>query len=227
MWRFAYAAVFMAALLLVAADRRAEALRLPPEVAGSLQASGEPPHQVAGDLQASGTQTPVTRAVTYLAAEVPKWRREHPCYSCHNNGDAVRALLAAAGRGVGTGGAIGDAIDDTLAWLATLERWDSNAGRGGSEDLPLGRIQFASTLLSMVAFGRAPQDALDRAAAMLVAHQGTDGSWRLSESQILGGATFYGTSLATAMAHRVLSRATTDSSTLPRAKAAAWLRAAN
>ena len=161
--------------------------------------------------------------MTYLAAEVPKWRREHPCYSCHNNGDAVRALLAAAGRGH----AMGDALDDTLAWLATPERWDSNAGRGGSEDLPLGRIQFASTLLSMVAFGRAPQDALDRAAAMLVAHQGPDGSWRLSESQLLGGATFYGTSLATAMAHRVLSRATSDSATLPRAKAAAWLRSAN
>jgi squalene cyclase len=175
---------------------------------------------VAGSLQASA---PEARAVTYLAAEVPKWRREHPCYSCHNNGDAVRALLAAAGRGH----AMGNAIDDTLAWLATPERWDANAGRGGSEDLPLGRIQFASTLLSMVAFARAPQEALDRAAAMLLAHQGAEGSWRLSESQILGGATFYGTSLATAMAHRVLSRASTDATQLPRAKAAAWLRAAN
>jgi hypothetical protein len=162
------------------------------------------------------------RAVSYLTVEVPTWRREHPCYSCHNNGDAVRALLAAAGKGH----AVGTSIDDTLSWLATPERWDANAGRGGSEDLPLGRIQFASTLLSMVAFNRAPQDALDRAAAMLVAHQGENGSWRLSESQVLGGATFYGTSLATALAHRVLSRASTDALRLPRARAAAWLRAA-
>lgn len=163
------------------------------------------------------------RAVAYLSAEVPRWRQEHPCYSCHNNGDAVRALLAAAGRGH----AVGNALDDTLAWLATPERWDSNARRGGSEELPLGRIQFASTLLSMVAFGRAPQEALDRAAALLAVHQRADGSWRLSESQILGGATFYGTSLATALAHRVLARATTDPSRLPRAKAAAWLRTAS
>ena len=179
----------------------------------------------AAGLVVSAQSEPTTkmveaRAVAYLAAEVPKWRREHACYSCHNNGDAVRALLAAAGRGH----AMGDALDDTLSWLATPERWESNARRGGSEELPLGRIQFASTLVSMVAFGRASQDALDRAATMLIAHQGDDGSWRLSESQILGGATFYGTSLATAMAHRVLSRATTEAARLPRAKAAAWLR---
>lgn len=173
--------------------------------------------------QSEPARTPEARAVIYLTAEVPKWRREHPCYSCHNNGDAVRALLAAAGRGH----AIGDAMDDTLAWLATPERWDANAGRGGSEDLPLGRIQFASTLLSMVAFGRAPQDALDRAAAMLITHQRADGAFRLSDSQILGGATFYGTSLATAMAHRVLSRTSTEAARLPRAKAAAWLRTAS
>jgi squalene cyclase len=176
----------------------------------------------AAGVASQAPPTPAARAVGYLAVEVPKWRQEHACYSCHNNGDAVRALLAAAGKGHATG----TAMDDTLAWLATPERWDSNAGRGGSEDLPLGRIQFASTLLSMVAFGRAPQAALDRAAAMLVVHQGENGSWRLSESQVLGGATFYGTSLATALAHRVLARASTEGLRLPRAKAGAWLRAA-
>ena len=30
---------------------------------------------------------------------------------------------------------VGSSIDDTLAWLATPERWDSNAQRGGSDDL--------------------------------------------------------------------------------------------
>jgi hypothetical protein len=174
-------------------------------------------------VSSQAAPTAEARAVAYLTVEVPKWRREHPCYSCHNNGDAVRALLAAAGKGH----ASGDAMDDTLAWLVTPERWDANAGRGGSEDLPLGRIQFASTLLSMVALGRAPQDALDRAAAMLVAHQGENGSWRLSASQVLGGATFYGTALATAMAHRVLSRASTEALRVPRARAGAWLRAAS
>lgn len=160
------------------------------------------------------------RAVAYLSTEVPHWRREHPCYSCHNNGDAARALVAAAARRH----SVGNAIDDTLAWLATPERWDSNAQRGVSEDLPLARIQFASALASMVTAGRTTPDALDRASALLVVHQKDDGSWRLSESQVLGGATFYGTALATAMARRALARARTDAVRGPLAKADAWLR---
>ena len=163
------------------------------------------------------------RAVEYLAIEVPRWRREHSCYSCHNNGDATRALIAASARGH----AVGDAIDDTLTWLAMPERWDGSARRGGSEDMPLARIQFASALASMVAVERGTQDALDRAVELLVVDQEDDGAWRLSESQIIGGATFYGTSLATAMARRILAGARTDAVQGPRARAGAWLSTTN
>ncbi|MBI4264688.1 MAG: hypothetical protein HY657_09950 [Acidobacteria bacterium] len=175
-----------------------------------------------GQPQTPAAATPEARAVAYLAAEVPRWRREHPCYSCHNNGDAARALMSASG----LGHRIGNALDDTLAWIVTPERWDSNARRGGSEELPLARIQFATTLASMVAWGRASQDALDEAAARLVGHQQEDGSWRLSDTQIIGGATFYGTSLATALARRVLARASTEDVQRPLALADAWLRTA-
>lgn len=169
-------------------------------------------------------QTPaspvVDRAVSYLVAEVPRWRQEHPCYSCHNNGDAARALVTAAGNGY----QVGSSIDDTVAWISTPERWDSNARRGGSEELPLARIQFASALMSMVAWGRAGPDAVERAAALLVGHQRDDGSFRLSDSQILGNATFYGTALATSMAHRVLAAAKTDAAKNAAARARGWLR---
>jgi hypothetical protein len=163
------------------------------------------------------------RAVAYLSIEVPRWHREHQCYSCHNNGDATRALIAASARGH----AVGDAIEDTLAWLSTPERWDSNARRGGSEELPLARIQFASALASMAAVGRATPAALDQAAPLLIVHQHDDGSWRLSDSQMLGGATFYGTSLATAMARRGLAGAKTDAVQRALAKSGAWLRTVN
>jgi hypothetical protein len=167
-------------------------------------------------------RTAEARAVAYLSAEVPRWRREHPCYSCHNNGDALRALVAAASRGH----AVDDAIADTAAWLAEPERWDSNELRGGSEDLPLARIQFASALAALVEAGRAAPAALERAAALVVMHQREDGSWRLSESQILGGPTFYGTSLATAMARRTLAAAGAEPARRPLSAASEWLRAA-
>ena len=35
------------------------------------------------------------RAVAFLSVEVPKWHGENRCFSCHNNGDAVRALVQA------------------------------------------------------------------------------------------------------------------------------------
>ncbi len=170
--------------------------------------------------QTGAPAAPEARAVTYLAAEVPRWRREHPCYSCHNNGDATRALLAATARGH----LVGTALDDTLAWLATPERWEQNASRGGSEELPLARIQFAGALVSMADAGRASQDALNRAAELLIPHQQADGSWQLNASQLLGGATFYGQSLATVSARRVLARAQSDTARASRARADAWLR---
>ena len=119
---------------------------------------------------------------------------------------------------------IGTALDDTLAWLATPERWEQNPRRGGSEELPLARIQFAGALVSMADAGRASQDALDGAAELLIPHQQADGSWQLNESQILGGATSYGRALATASARRVLARAQSDTAGASRARADAWLR---
>ena len=175
---------------------------------------------VTPDQPQADTRAATARTVAYLRTEVPRWRLEHPCYSCHNNGDATRALLAASARGH----VVADAIGDTVAWLATPERWDSNARRGGSEEQPLARIQFASALASMVAAGRAEAAALDRAAGLLVVHQQDDGSWRMSDTQIVGGATFYGTSLATAMARRILVRAKVASVQSSLAKASGWLR---
>ncbi len=158
--------------------------------------------------------------MAYLTAEVPRWRREHPCYSCHNNGDATRALLAAAAQGH----QVGTALDDTIAWLAAPERWEANGTRGGSEDLPLARIQFASALGAMADAGRTDAQALDRAAALVASHQGADGSWVLNPSQTIGGATFYGRALATAMARRALARSTTPAARAAVGRADAWLR---
>ena len=113
----------------------------------------------------------------------------------------------------------------TTPWLGSPRLSDGTPPRrGGSEELPLARIQFAGALTSLVDAGRVKADTLGRAAALLIVHQRDDGSWRLSESQIVGGATFYGTTLATAMARRSLARARTDAVQRPLAMASAWLR---
>src|SRR5688572_28775717 len=123
-----------------------------------------------------------TRAVAFLAREVPKWKTENDCYSCHNNGDAARALIVATRRGH----EVGTALDDTLAWLRQPARWNHNKTTGGIDDKALARVQFAGALRLAVEAGRADRAALAAAAPLLAADQGEDGSWQLDSSQSLG-----------------------------------------
>ena len=176
---------------------------------------------VAGQVQPAPSAE--ARAVAYLSGEVPRWRREHPCYSCHNNGDATRALIAAARRGHSTG----DAVIDTVTWLARPERWDDNAQGGGIDDKPLARIQFASALHAAVDGGLAPDTALATAARIVAADQAADGSWRLDSSQSLGSPATYGTALATWSARRTLVRSGRPELAASIARADRWLRGLN
>jgi hypothetical protein len=163
------------------------------------------------------------RAVAFLAREVPRWKAENDCYSCHNNGDAARALIAAAARGH----AVGAAMDDTLEWLRHPLRWNDNKTQGGIDDKPLARIQFASALRLAVEAGRAPREALQDAVRIVAADQQPDGSWRLDTSQSLGSPATYGTALATAVARLALAAAPGDDSRRTLDRADAWLRSAS
>jgi hypothetical protein len=165
--------------------------------------------------------SPESRAVAFLAIEVPRWRREHPCYSCHNNGDAARALLTAARHGH----ALGDALDDTLAWLRDPKRWNDKMPKGGVDDKPLARIQFAGALMLAVRNVHADRAVLIEAAQLVAADQRADGSWQLDSSQSLGSPTTYGTTLATSSALRVLRSADAAAFLPAITKGSAWLRA--
>src|SRR5688572_30491849 len=68
------------------------------------------------------------RAVEFLKREVPAWSRENGCFSCHNNGDAARALYAATRSGHRVPAA---ALTDTTAWVAQPRRWEHNKGDPG------------------------------------------------------------------------------------------------
>ena len=142
----------------------------------------------------------IARGVDYLTVEVPKWKTEHPCYSCHNNGDATRALLTAGARGYD----IGTSLDDTLAFLKQPSQWDQNKAPVGVDNKGLARVQFAAALALAERHGKAASTDLEAAAKLLVADQKPDGSWQLDDSQSLGSPVNYGTILATWSARSTL-----------------------
>src|SRR5438105_8505203 len=88
--------------------------------------------------------TPEQRAVEFLSREVPQWRPKNGCYSCHNNGDAARALYAARRAGFAVPA---EALRQTDAWLKEPGRWDQNGGDERFNNKGLARIQFSSALL--------------------------------------------------------------------------------
>ena len=143
--------------------------------------------------KADPTAVPIAKGVDYLKTEVPKWKAEHPCYSCHNNGDATRALLVAGSKGY----ELGTAVDDTLAFLKQPATWDQNKAPSGVDNKALARVQFTSALALAERYGKAPTSALEAAAKLLVADQKADGSWQLDQSESLGSPVTYGTILAT------------------------------
>ncbi len=134
--------------------------------------------------------TPVERALDYLAREVPRWKAENGCYSCHNNGDAARALMA-GGRGA--------AIADTLAWLSKPEAWDQQQTDAAFRDKDLARVQFAFALTEAVERGLVrDREALRRAAALLP---------EIKEDSEIGSPATYGQALSLAASIRVMRAA--------------------
>lgn len=168
--------------------------------------------------------TPQERAIGYLSAEVPRWSRENHCFSCHNNGDAARALFAARRRGyhVPEG-----ALADTTRWLLQPARWDEIHGNPAASDRKLARIQFAAALAEAYATG-ATQDrkALLAAADSLLPLQEPDGKWLVDTGGLPGAPATYGAALASYMARRTLEIAGARRFKPAIARANQWFRAA-
>jgi hypothetical protein len=158
-------------------------------------------------------------ALTFLAREVPRWARENHCYSCHNNGDAARALYLARTRGYDVPEA---SLADTTAWLLTPAKWDEIHGAPAASDKKLARIQFAAALAEAYRT-RAVRDGqtLRAAARGLAAMQETDGSWRVDTGGLPGAPATYGTALATYLSRRTLE--TSGGFDPEIARAEAWL----
>ncbi len=161
------------------------------------------------------------RAVEFLKREVPAWSREHRCFSCHNNGDAARALYVAARRGYIVQRSV---LADTTAWLAQPNRWRENKGEPGFNDQRLANLQFGAALLTAIATGfvndRRP---LVEAVRKIAADQDADGAWRIEPGNAVGSPATYGTALATSMALSTLRQAKAPNTEEAIRRAENWL----
>jgi hypothetical protein len=161
-------------------------------------------------------QTPVEKALRYLSLEVPKWRAENGCFSCHNNGDGARALYAAG---------MLEPLETTTGWLTSPGEWDKGKSDVAYSDKTLALYQFAAALTSAREAGaiRNPQ-VLHEVAKRLLAEQQPDGSWRVDdEGDAPGSPVTWGTTLATYFGRRTLLAAGGFDEAVRRAET--WLRA--
>ncbi|MFO0909727.1 MAG: hypothetical protein U0794_15500 [Isosphaeraceae bacterium] len=166
------------------------------------------------------------RALGYLAREVPDWPKSNHCFSCHNNGDAARALYEA--RRLGVKPAIAPAtLESTTAWLAQPGRWAHNGGEGPFSDTTLAQVQFTSALAASVRSGTpANLSPLRDAAKALAALQSADGAWPIAaDPGTVGSPAGYGRPLATLSARNALRLADPKTHASAIARAEGWLLA--
>jgi hypothetical protein len=159
----------------------------------------------------SAADAAIDRAVAYLSKEVPAWRAENGCFSCHNNGDGARALYLARrlGREVDP-----RTLAETDEWLGKPSEWQA-AGRqeAGDSGAKLATIQFSAALLESFQSGgnnRTGDESrthLRDAARLIAAAQEGNGSWSVSAKGTLGAPATYGPFLATATVRDVLRAA--------------------
>jgi hypothetical protein len=165
--------------------------------------------------------TPEAKAVAFLSTEVPRWSRENRCFSCHNNGDAARALYQASRAGYRVPE---NALTDTTNWLSRPADWEHNGGSGPQSDKRLARVVFTTALDTAAATGWVrDRSLLSRAAARLVLDQDPDGSWKLEGDEETGSPATYGRTLATFWARQCLSSADPDRFRVSIERADSWL----
>ena len=144
--------------------------------------------------------SPADRTLEFLKREVEDWRGENGCYSCHNNGDAARALYQAAARR-----AQPDPIVDTTNWLRQPDAWQHNGGEGPMVDYRLANLQFALALVTADQSGLLEdQTALTSSAELVAADQDEEGAWQ-THTVGIGSPITYGPALGTVLALDVLT----------------------
>ncbi len=157
-------------------------------------------------IGSNGTSaSPEAKAIAFLSREVPAWYPANGCFSCHNNGDAARALYLAKSKGYYIPPA---SLATTTGWLVQPARWDHNKGDPGFSDQRLADIQFAASLVAASKAGAiTSRKALESAAQRVAAGQDKNGAWPIDKHNPAGSPATYGVALATCMALSILEAA--------------------
>src|SRR5688572_23177465 len=141
------------------------------------------------------SSTPEGRAVRFLAREVPQWPLRNRCFSCHNNGDAARALASARRRSIPFDP---EALESTFRGLRGPDEWKHNGPDVEYSDKKLATLQFAHALAAAAEAGEPRTDApLRHAAGQVRDLQEKDGSWSVDAGGLPGSPVTYGRVLAT------------------------------
>jgi len=165
----------------------------------------------------------VKRSLQFLSVQVPKWVVKNKCYSCHNNGDAARALYTAKRLGHSVPKT---ALTKTTDFLRHPDRWKHNGGEGDFVDRKLDVVQFGLALTVAFKTGAVrDRKPLLAAAARVAADQKPDGSWEIIARGTLGSPVNYGRILGTVNARRILETADARRFRKNIEKANRWLRA--
>lgn len=172
-------------------------------------------------LAAADRPQPETKALAFLQREVRAWKPQNGCFSCHNNGDAARALYAAIRKG---NRVPADVLTETNAWLGQPSAWERNQGDPGFSDKKLADLQFAAAMVSALEAGQMKDPApLRLAARKLVNGQDADGSWSIDAAGTIGSPATWGTPLATWMGLQTLRKADLPDARGSIQKAERWL----
>jgi hypothetical protein len=165
--------------------------------------------------------TPEAKAIAFLVREVPRWPRENHCFSCHNNGDAARALYAAKAAGWPLPA---EALAETDLWLSQPNRWDHQGSDRVTSDKRLARLVFTVTAAT-AALVRSTRDISTpfSAAARLVEDQSPPGYWPLEGEDSVSSPATYGRLLATFLARQSLAATQAKRFQAAIARADRWL----
>ena len=162
------------------------------------------------------------KALDFLARETAAWPAANKCFSCHNNGDAARALYAAVAGGFDVPA---ERLRETSDWLVRPADWSKAEIPAEYRDDRLSAIQFGAALVSAIDAGAVTdRESLVAAAESVAGHQDADGSWRVDASGQAGSPVTYGAALATWSARRTLLAAGQPRFGESIRKADAWLR---